>query len=325
MPIHDLGYRPWQGQRSGELTRPWVVAQGGISLIWRSRWLRMMLMLSWLPILFPAVGIFIFEFSTTDPRWREVAIDMAAGQLQRTDLAAMRDDPSIVRHDIWSMLIFTHFRYPQLIVMVILVGLIAPRLICYDLRSKAYLQFFSRPLSPVEYILGKSAVIWFFLLMIATVPALLLYAIGVMLSTELSVTIETWDIPLRILAATGVLVIPTTALAMCYSSFTTESRYSTFAWFATWVLGFVAYQILTYAPASGGPGRGPRGSWEPVDIDLDRWRLLSPYHTLGNVQSWVFDLQPTDASIWPSVVVLVAITILGTWIVRRRIIACLSV
>jgi hypothetical protein len=249
---------------------------------------------------------------------------MAAGQFQRPDLAAaIRDDPSLVRHEIWSSLIFTHFRYPQLIVMVILVGLIAPRLICYDLRSKAYLQYFSRPLSPIEYILGKSAVIWFFLVMIATVPALMLYVIGVMLSTELSVIAETWDLPLRILAATGVLVIPTTALAMCYSSFTTESRYSTFAWFATWVMGFVAYQILTYAPMNAGPG--PPGSWEPFEVDVDRWRLLSPYHTLGNVQSWVFDLEATDASIWPSIVVLLAITIAGTWIVRRRIIARLSV
>ncbi len=37
-------------------------------------------------------------------------------------------------------------------------------------------------------------------------------------------------------------------------------------------------------------GRGP--SLEELDIDFDRWRLLSPYHTLGKVESWVFGLDP---------------------------------
>lgn len=326
MPVHDLGYRGWEGRRTKPQTRPLVVARGGISLIWRSRWLRMMLMLSWLPVLVPAIGIFFFEYSTTEPGWRGAAYQMIEGPLQRPDLAAVAlEDPALVRHEIWSTLILTYFRYPQLIAMVILVGLIAPRLICYDLRSKAYLQYFSRPLSPLEYILGKSAVIWFFLVMIATLPAMMLYVIGVMLSPEISVVAETWDLPFRILAATAVLVIPTTSLAMCYSSLTTESRYATFTWFATWALGFVAYQILTFAPVGDDPMAARNRGWEGLDIDLDRWRLLSPYHTLGHVQSWVFGLQSSSSSVWPSMALLVAITLLGSWIVRRRIIARLSV
>jgi len=150
MPVHDLGYRPWRGKRTSRITRPAVVAKGGVSLIWRSRWLRIMLMVSWLPIIFPAIGIFFFEYSTTDPTWRQAAVNMVSGPIQRPDLAEIvLDDPSLVRHEIWSPLILTFFRYPQLVAMVMLVGLIAPRLVCYDLRSKAYLQYFSRPLLPL--------------------------------------------------------------------------------------------------------------------------------------------------------------------------------
>jgi ABC-2 type transport system permease protein len=319
MPLHDLGYRRWEGSRTPRLLRPLFVARSGISLVWRKRWLRMVLILSWLPIIVPATGIFVFEFSSTEPQMQRTLVQILRGPLQRPDLAvAAINDPSSVRHEIWSTLILAFFRYPQLTAMVLLVGVIAPMLVSYDLRSKAYLLYFSRPLSTSEYIIGKSAVVWFFLTLIVTVPAIALYVVGVMLSPSLSVVNETWDIPFRILAASIVLLVPTTALALCFSSWTSESRYATFSWFATWVMGYVAYHILTFAQVGDGP-------WEELDIDLNRWHLLSPYHTLGKVESWIFDLDRTGGSVLPAIGLLVFITIVGTWIVQRQITARLSV
>lgn len=321
MPVHDLGYREWQGTRTQRVLRPFFVARSGISLVWRRRWIRMMLMLAWLPIIVPAAGIFSFEYAASEPGARSMVFQLLRGPLQRPDLALQAmSNPSEARHEIWSTLILAFFRVPQLTAMVLLVGLIAPMLVSYDLRSKAYLLYFSRPLSPAEYIAGKSAVVWAFLFMIVTVPALVLYVIGVLLSPDLSVVAETWDIPLRILAASLVLVVPTTALAICYSSCTSESRYASFAWFATWVMGFVAYQVLTTMSAMNGPRGRPM-----EEIDFDRWRLLSPYHTLGKVESWIFGLDTTDGSVWPAMILLAGITVIGTVIVRRRIIARLSV
>ncbi|WP_044256880.1 ABC transporter permease subunit [Rhodopirellula sp. SWK7] len=330
MPIHDLGYRGWQGDRMATLLRPWIVARSGVSLVLRRRWLRTMLMLAWLPIVFPAFGLFAFEYSSTEPDLQRVIVRMAVGPLNQPELASqIIDDHDAARHQVWSTLILAFFRYPQLFAMVILIGLIAPMLISYDLRTKAYLMYFSRPLSPSQYILGKSAVIWFLLSMIATLPAFLLYLLGVLLSPDFSVVTQTWDIPLRILAASAVLMIPTTSLAVAYSSLTVESRYATFAWFTTWTMGFVAYQVLTSASAvmASGSMRPPRGrrGWENINFDFDRWRLLSPYHTLGKVQSWVFGLDTSAASVIPAMLVLVAVTAISFWVVRRRIIARLSV
>ncbi len=331
MPVHDLGYRGWDGRRMPRILRPLDVARSGIALIWKRRMLRLMLMLSWLPIIVPAAAIFAFEYSSSSGEMRGlVEVVLRSPMIGKHELADMaQSDPASARHEVWSTLILFFFRYPQLTVMVLLVGLISPALVSYDLRSKAYLLYFSRPLTPMEYILGKSAVVWFFLAMVVTIPALAAYVVGVMLSSDISVVAETWDIPLRILGATVVLVVPTTAIAMCYSSFTGESRYAMFSWFATWLMGFVSYQILTFAGARP-PRQRPRGrrsqpiSWEEMGVDLDRFRLLSPYHTLGKVESWVFGLDPTAGSVIPAVVVLLAVTIGGTWLVRRRIIARLS-
>ncbi len=360
MPVHDLGYRAWSGPRMTRLMRPLSVAKGGISLVWRRRWLRMMIIFSWLPILIFGFAIFMFEYAATDPTMKQGVSQALAWQFHRPDLAiAINDNHASTRHDVWAMLILTFFRVPQLLAMVVLVGLIAPMLISYDLRSKAYLMYFSRPLTPTQYIVGKSAVLWFFLSTITAVPALMLYVTGVFLSPDLSVVQDTWDIPLRILGATIVLVVPTTALALCYSSFTSESRYATFSWFATWAMGFVSYGLLTYSGATmrqprqrfhgpgGRGGRRRRPRFDDFDansfdadqyenaangmppglenVDLDKWRLISPYETLGKVEGWVFGIDPTPGSVWPSVIMLIVITIGGIWIVRRRIVARLSI
>ncbi len=338
MPVQDLGYRAWHGQRMSRLLRPWVVARSGIALVWGRRWLRMMLILAWIPIIIPAVGIFAFEYSATDPGMQRFVYQFMRGPMDRPDLAAMiSQDQAGARHEIWSTLILAFFRVPQLLSMVLLVGIIAPMLISYDLRSKAYLMYFSRPLSPAEYILGKSAVLWFFLMMILTVPAMILYVVGILLSPDLSVIGETWDIPFRVLAASAVLLLPTTALALCYSSFTTENRYATFAWFATWAMGWVAYQVLTLAQMAGRPPRGPgpprgggrfRGGpppWEELGVDFDKYLLLSPYHTLGKVEAWVFGLDTSSASVVPAVILLLAITGGCLWTIRSRIVARLRV
>ncbi|MFK8115492.1 MAG: hypothetical protein AB8B91_25070 [Rubripirellula sp.] len=344
MPVHDLGYRSWQGQRMPRLLRPWVVAKSGISLVWRRKWLRLVILLAWLPMFVAAFGIFVFEFSTTNEGMRRVVAQMIMSPLVgQPELAqGVLTDPDSVRHEVWATLILTFFRYPQAIAMVVLVGLIAPMMISYDLRSKAYLMYFSRPLTPGEYILGKSAVVWFYLMMIVTLPAMMLYVCGVLLSPDLSVVGETWDIPFRILAATVVLIVPTTALALCYSAFTSESRYATFTWFATWVMGSVAYRILTFSGEPRRFDRPPRGRgggppWQRVreanpeweqwssTVDYDKWRLLSPYDTLGKVESWVFGLDTTPASPYPAMILLLVVTGGCLWTIRRKIIARLSV
>ncbi|MCC9602986.1 hypothetical protein LOC67_20760 [Stieleria sp. JC731] len=330
MAINNLGYRPWNRQRTQQLLRPFVVARGGISLVLKRKWLRLLLLVAWIPVLVPAFGIFAFEYASTEPGLQRSIVRFVSLPLGHPELGDLiQSNPEQARHDVWALLILTYFRIPQLFAMVALTGMIAPLLVSYDIRTKAYLMYFSRPLTPLQYVLGKSAVIWYFLAVIITVPALLLYLLGILLSPDFSVIGETYDIPLRVLAASVVLVIPTTMLAVLYSSLTAESRYATFAWFATWVMGFVAYQFLTFSSmrAAHRPRRRQRGpmDWEAMGVDLDRWRPLSPFHMLGKVESWIFGIDSTPGSIMPSVVVLSLITGVGLFVIHRRIKGRLSV
>ncbi len=300
VPIHDVGYRRGQPPEGHTWLRWLVIAQAGIRLCWKSSWLRRMLFFAWMPTAVFGFGFFVYEQSFKSAEMR-LAVARALQQLPE-EISPYQDwqtDPNVARHQVWALLLMFFFRYPQGMLMVMLVGLIAPPLISQDFRSRAFLLYFSRPITPVDYVLGKAAVVAAYLAAITLLPALLLYGIGVMLSPDLSVLWATWDLPFRVILASITLTIPTTALALFLSSMTNESRYAGFAWFAIWILGWVAYFYLTRI------GAGPQ------------WSMLSLYHLLGRVQLWVFGLPAQDVS--AAALMLVLVTVVSLIVMMSRI------
>jgi hypothetical protein len=221
------------------------------------------------------------------------------------------------RRMIWSWLLMTFFRYPQGVLILVLVGTIAPALISRDIRSRAFLMYFSRPIGRLEYILGKLAIPAMFIIFVTTLPAIILYFFGIMMSPDTGVFWTTWDIPLRILAATVVLVLPTASMALMLSSLTQESRFASFAWFAVWTLGHGAWFAIVISQAI----KLNDEPFSPLVMEseiVQRWGLLSLYHNLGNVQSWIFGFTPWEDA-WPGGGVLLGLTLFSLFILFRRV------
>jgi len=323
VPILDVGYRSWEGLRTARWTRGLVVAETGIRLVWRNAWLKRILMFMTVPALIVGAFVAAFEQSVERSSSREaLQMMMRSPATQRIATRAgvdVRDaiqDPATARHFAWSYLLFMLFRYPQAFGMILVLGLVAPRLISYDLRSKGYLLYLSRPLTPAEYVAGKACIVYFLLFMMAAVPSLLIYFAGLFLSTDTLAVAQTWDLPLRIVAATLVLMIPTTAVALAMSSLTQESRYAGFSWFAFWVIGAVSYQVLWFAAQAR---RG--GGIERMEFmgEYNPWMLFSPYETLGYLQMQIFGLTKGDPWVWGPWVVVAVVSILGYGIAYRRV------
>jgi ABC-2 type transport system permease protein len=348
MPIHDLGYRAWNGARSGQLLRWTVVAQNGFARAWNSRWLRRLLIFAWIPATYFGAVFFLYERAMLAPqnqRSIQVLQRLAPDNLQ-DDLARITaGNAAENRHYVWSGLLFTFFRYPQATLMVLVVGLVAPALIARDVASKAFLVYFSRPISRLEYILGKSATVWGYLLLITTAPALALYVLAVALSPSVKVVLHTWDVPLRVLGASVVLIVPTTAIALAFSSLTRRAVTAGFLWYAVWVLGAMAFFILQaneqrsrvlqyqqaqheqlgqgfedpHQGAENWPAGLEEGRVERPKPEPPRWTFVSLFHTLGLVQRYIFDPGTGSAAVAWSAVSLAVLTVVSVLITYWRV------
>ena len=319
MPLLDIGYRQWDGARTPRWTRAWVLASTGIHLVWKGAWLRRSVLFMAIPALIAGLFVATFEQAIDRSGPREIIRGMnrnpqarSIAQRAGVDLNQAVQDPQSYRHFAWSYILFYLARYPQALGIIVIVGLVAPRLISYDLRSRGYLLYLSRPLTPWEYIMGKAAVLYFLLFLVTALPALLIFVAGLLLSTDSTAIYQTWDIPFRILLASLVLTIPTTAVALAFSSMTQESRYAGFAWFSMWVIGSVTYYSL-WAVSRTGMDLYTQSVTDRNDA-LTQWsnyKLFSPYETLGYLQQQIFGLAVNDQWTWAPWVLASFVSIVG--------------
>lgn len=289
---------------------------------------------AWLPAIWFGIGFFIWEQAVLHADWRQMLQPFLRGMPPTPEFDGFRaamstGDMEGSRHAVWAWLLQSFFRYPQAVLMVMVIGVIAPPLVSQDIRSRAFLLYFSRPLTRVEYLFGKVASLWAYLAVISTLPALVLYLLGVMLSPELSVIANTWDLPLRILGASVVLMLPTSMLALCFSSMTQESRYAAFGWFAIWILGWFTYIAATSVDTFNAGQEAVRVHQEmhregrrrpvpPMVIKESAWVHLSLYHTLGRVQRWVFGFAKLE-DVLVSMVILAMLTLISLGITFYKI------
>jgi hypothetical protein len=352
MPINNVGYRRWNGRKGNSLDRLTAIAGTGLRVSFKSQWIKRMLFVSWLPVLYFAFPFFFFEqfmdgqvgqalklkagSEKVTEALREMRSEQVPQEVQPVGVprelrgvleifpksevvirSLTEDDPRVARHTVWCWLLATFLGIFQSGLLVVLIGLVAPPLISRDLRSRAYLMYFSRPIGRLEYLLGKLAIPACYLAIITILPAMTLYVFGVMLSPGLSVVLDTWDIPFRILAASLVLIVPTSLLALMFSSLTYESRFAAFAWLATVALGFGAYRILNLVTLNSINRLDEDG--KPIEA-LD-WSFLSLQATVVRVQDLIFGLEPNPASTILFGSILLVLAIVAALILNYRVAA----
>jgi len=347
MPLHDVGYRAWDGVRvHGNAAA--VIAGTGLRLAWKSRWLRRVVIFAWSPALLFAVAFFAFEQAVEQGlvgpagsgTWSNDGFGPLGGWLAdffAGGNARLAVEP--VRREVWSRLLLIFMRAPQALLLAIVIGLVAPPLISGDLRARAWLFYFTRPLGRWGYLFGKAGILVALVALITMLPALALWVVGVGVSPSVRVALSTWDMPLRIVAATAVLAVPTVLLALACSSLTAESRLAAFAWFAIWVACWITHASLTgadlMAEARGGRVAADRADEPPptgparrfgalaraagLDRRIDRWSWVSLYHALGVVQAGVFGIERRPAALVPPALALAAVSAVSLAVLARRV------
>lgn len=238
MPLFDQGYQHWTGPLSGHAWRWLAITRHGVRVGLKSRVVRLVLFVSWLPAVALAVVLCLWGLL-------ERKSDLVTPYLQffvflgRPVVA----DPRHYRVEIWTIC-YDYFLLTELRFSMLLVLLVGPNLVSQDLRFNALPLYLSRPLRRIDYFAGKLGVIVTFLGLVVILPSVIAYALGLLFSLDLTIIRDTYRILLASLAYGVIVAVSAGLLVLALSSLTRNSRYVALFWLGLWFVGGVTGTVL---------------------------------------------------------------------------------
>ncbi len=273
MPIHDQSYRRYAGQRAA-LGRSWtVIARAGIMNMLRKRLFILLLIAGWVPFLVYAVLVYFSVYYPQTAQWFTPDAKMFRGFFERQEFFVF--------------------------VLTIYVG---AGLIANDRRANALQIYLSKPLMRSEYIAGKAAILFTFLMLVTWVPGILLVLLQIMFSgTFAFVKANLFLFPAITVAAILQAVLSTfTMLAL--SSLSKSSRYVGILYAAVIFFTQAIYGVVYVVT------RSTAMSWISVSANLTQ---------LGDL---IFRLPPKYDTPWiVSLFVVVGLVAASGLILERRV------
>jgi ABC-2 type transport system permease protein len=271
MPIHDQGYRRYRGGKAGG--RAWlVIMKTGIRTMLGDRKFIVLLVVSWIQFVVRAIQFYI-------------ATNFSQAAVIAPSAATFRD----------------FFDKQDIFVYIVTVTLGA-RLIAQDRRVNALQIYLSKPLTRVEYIFGKFAILAAFLLFITWVPAVLLLGVQVVFAGNFAfVVANAYLLPaITLYSAIEVVMVSTAMLAL--SSLSTNSRF----------VGILYTGLIFFTAALSGVLR-----FITASTSLS-WISFS--NNLTQVGDAIFRVPLHYQTPWPvSLLLIVALTVVSILVLERRV------
>ncbi len=214
MPIHDLSYRAYRGELSAHTWRWLTIAEAGLrGFLGR----KLVLVFLFITYIHPIVrGVFIW----------------ASHQIGADPFAVV--DANFFRQTLYLQGLF-------LILLCIWPG---ASLIAHDLRTNAIQLYLSKPLTRVDYVLGKFAIIAGIGALIMTIPGLLLFLMELGLSSDTGFIGRYYWVPLSVLGYSIVVIGGAALLTLAASSITRSARYAGLLFFALVFISQAAAGLL---------------------------------------------------------------------------------
>jgi ABC-2 type transport system permease protein len=237
MPIFDQGYQHWQGPLSGHGWRWLAIARHGVRVQLKNRILRFLLLVSWIPALALVLAVAVWGLVE---QGNETILPLARAILPREVLR----DPVAYRATVWT-LAYSFFFKVEMFCIFLLVVIAGPGLISRDLRFNAMPLYLSRPLTRLDYFVGKLGVIGALVASVAVGPAVVAYIVGVCFSMDLSVVRDTYGVLLGSVAYGLVITLSAGTLMLALSSLTSRSLYVGIAFAGLWIISSSVGSIMT--------------------------------------------------------------------------------
>jgi len=283
MPIHDLSYQHWNGQRTKTPTAL-ILGRAQLGSVLKRRSVRFLLLAG--SLLFLAYLIII---------WVEALAQRGGSELPDfiVELASnVSLDSKMMQHYLeWQA--YLH-------VLLCIAG--GADLLALDRRYRALQLYLARPLRVPDYLLGKAAPMLLLLSLTSWVPAILLIVLKTIATTDIGWLIDEPWIPWSVVLYSIMLIGSLTLVTQAISCTSPSPRMASAQLFVFVALTRVASEILTQLTSN------------------DHWRLLSILDDLKQVRTWLFhEPLPSESSPWLSVIALVVMGALSVLLLRKRV------
>lgn len=238
MPIFDQGYQHWDGELSGHAWRWLAVTRHGVRVQLRKRWTKWWVASSFAPALLLSAAVIVWGLLEQGSSLLDPIRFLLEGLPDE-----IRAGPKAYRAAFWTMAFHYYFGVQTFFAML-LVLMVGPDLISQDLRFNAMPLYFAKPLTRLDYFMGKLGVIGAFLAMVTVVPAAAAWVLGVAFSFELSVFRDTGRILLASIGFGLVLALSAGLLMLALSSLTRNSRIVGAMFVGFWIVSNIAAGVL---------------------------------------------------------------------------------
>ncbi len=272
MPIHDQSYRRYGGGKAMPGQAWVVIAKAGIMTMLRKRAFMGLLIFAWFPVVVRAVQIYVTA------NYPQVAMFAPTAET------------------------FRQFLEQQDFFVFIVTIYVGAGLIANDRRANALQIYLSKPLMRTEYIFGKAAILFAFLLFVTMVPALLLLLLQVLFAGSFAFLQKNLFLFPAITVATILQAVLSTFTMLALSSLSKSSRY----------VGILYAGIIFFTAAIYGAMVAITGS--------TKLSWLSLGANLAQVVDVIFRIKPRYATPWPvSLIVLIGLVALAISVLERRV------
>lgn len=279
MPIHDLSYRHWQGERSN-LPPAWVLGWTQLRLALRRRAVRILLLVSGLFV----VAYMLLLYVETMPR------DGPLGFLSQLPVVKLNGDT------------LQFFLMRQRLLHYLLCLAAGAEVIALDRRYKALQIYLARPLRVHDYLLGKGLPLILLLSLSSWVPALLLLILKSIATASLQWLRDEPFLPLAILGYGMCLTSMLTSVTLAVSSLSSSPRLASGQ--------LVALLLLTVAIAEILSGLTGNEAWRLLSMDANLDQLCRWFFRAN---------LPYETSPWSSLGVVLTVILGGAVLLQRRV------
>jgi len=149
------------------------------------------------------------------------------------------------------------------------VAIAGPGLISRDLRFNALPLYLARPMTRLDYFLGKLGVIGALVASVAVGPAVFAYIVGICFCLDLNVIKDTYPILLGSVAYGLIVTLSAGTLILALSSLTRRSLYVGITWAGLWIISSMVGTTLTAL-------HGESLRREYYQTEFDQWKQEHP-------------------------------------------------